>query len=438
MTCEAGYFFSGDVICGADGLWSSMVSCTARVSCTTTQVDNSDHAAVGCISGYTGDVIRVSCDAGYAGGGDAMCGADGQWMSLTNCTALMWRLGVAGTTCTATCSSYGEKCVESFWPASLAAVQTIANGLPVSCTRFEPGSWNYNPSKVGQTCYWRGFGTSRCGGSASDDERFCPCAGAICHATMVHVEPSQYHIKTVFAPNVGSCPSPCGNECRVNTDYPSASNTFAVQVSIGDSVSKITVTHIDGGGWAMDLLLRCCLAVLPNCTDGSQNGDELGVDCGGSCPTACLCSAVELHARVDTPGMGWHIDGDSHSSILPPYSIIPHKWVHKVICLDFGWHVLRATKWGHAIFMINDQPVAISNHFGEFPTVKSLVPGGCEQDQHVANHTCVACPPGRNNDAYDNPLGPDTFCAVVRCGYNERVQNHTCVPCPPRHYKWFS
>ena len=30
-----------------------------------------------------------------------------------------------------------------------------------------------------------------------------------------------------------------------------------------------------------------CPTACPTCTDGIENGDELGVDCGGSCPTAC-------------------------------------------------------------------------------------------------------------------------------------------------------
>ena len=27
---------------------------------------------------------------------------------------------------------------------------------------------------------------------------------------------------------------------------------------------------------------------IPTCTDGKQNGDEIGIDCGGSCANACL------------------------------------------------------------------------------------------------------------------------------------------------------
>ncbi len=33
---------------------------------------------------------------------------------------------------------------------------------------------------------------------------------------------------------------------------------------------------------------------LPTCTDGKQNGDEAGIDCGGSCPTACSFSVDQI------------------------------------------------------------------------------------------------------------------------------------------------
>lgn len=42
-------------------------------------------------------------------------------------------------------------------------------------------------------------------------------------------------------------------------------------------------------GYSLDLDKSNCDAPVPDptCTDGVQNGDETGVDCGGSCPNAC-------------------------------------------------------------------------------------------------------------------------------------------------------
>jgi hypothetical protein len=33
---------------------------------------------------------------------------------------------------------------------------------------------------------------------------------------------------------------------------------------------------------------------IPSCTDGVQNGTELGIDCGGSCPTACAFQVEQI------------------------------------------------------------------------------------------------------------------------------------------------
>ncbi|MEL6943221.1 MAG: M14 family zinc carboxypeptidase, partial [Bacteroidota bacterium] len=50
-----------------------------------------------------------------------------------------------------------------------------------------------------------------------------------------------------------------------------------------DGIQNGDETGVDCGG--------SCPTACPTCSDGIQNGDETGVDCGGSCPTACpTCS----------------------------------------------------------------------------------------------------------------------------------------------------
>ena len=69
--------------------------------------------------------------------------------------------------------------------------------------------------------------------------------------------------------------------------------------SPGDAPASITytVTSIDANTMTLDIAIaspgwwRFILqkqGVAPTCDDGIQNGDETGVDCGGSCPNACL------------------------------------------------------------------------------------------------------------------------------------------------------
>ncbi len=54
----------------------------------------------------------------------------------------------------------------------------------------------------------------------------------------------------------------------------------------------------------------------------------------------------------------------------------------------------------------------------------------CEEDNHVQENVCVACPPGTVNEAGDDASGPETQCEPVVCLENEYVQGHACYPCP--------
>ena len=42
-----------------------------------------------------------------------------------------------------------------------------------------------------------------------------------------------------------------------------------------------------------------------NCSDGSQNGDETGIDCGGSCDPCTLNNSAPVASALITPGTGW-------------------------------------------------------------------------------------------------------------------------------------
>ncbi len=42
------------------------------------------------------------------------------------------------------------------------------------------------------------------------------------------------------------------------------------------------------------MIYRSYTTVVPTCTDGIKNGNELGIDCGGSCALACMSSADDI------------------------------------------------------------------------------------------------------------------------------------------------
>jgi hypothetical protein len=49
----------------------------------------------------------------------------------------------------------------------------------------------------------------------------------------------------------------------------------------------------------ISLPLYYFLQVVPTCSDAKQNGDETGVDCGGSCTTLCQSQSLPLIAKGD-------------------------------------------------------------------------------------------------------------------------------------------
>jgi len=81
-SCNAGY--TGSIFLSPPSYDTISGSCTAN-NCTSTQVANSDFAASGSISGKTGSIFEVTCNAGYSGGGNATCSTGGSFNAVS-CT----------------------------------------------------------------------------------------------------------------------------------------------------------------------------------------------------------------------------------------------------------------------------------------------------------------------------------------------------------------
>ena len=76
VECQDGYDGSSDSTCLPTGEFTSVV-CTVK-SCMATEVPNSqDHTNARSLAGFTGDVVLVDCNDGYAGGGAATCQPNG-------------------------------------------------------------------------------------------------------------------------------------------------------------------------------------------------------------------------------------------------------------------------------------------------------------------------------------------------------------------------
>jgi hypothetical protein len=87
----------------------------------------------------------------------------------------------------------------------------------------------------------------------------------------------------------------------------------------GDGTQNGDETGVDCGG--------SCPNACPTCNDGLQNGNETGVDCGGSCPNACpVCNAQTYQAETmfhSTGGAitgGWNIWSNGYISTNHAFS----------------------------------------------------------------------------------------------------------------------
>lgn len=85
VTCTAGFQGSAAAVCLSTGVFANVTTCVAD-HCTPTQVKHSDRSANGTINGVMGSEMVVQCDAGYNGSGTTRCGDSG-WKLLFRQTA---------------------------------------------------------------------------------------------------------------------------------------------------------------------------------------------------------------------------------------------------------------------------------------------------------------------------------------------------------------
>ena len=103
---------------------------------------------------------------------------------------------------------------------------------------------------------------------------------------------------------------------------PDGCYTFTINDSFGDgiccaygngsySVTDASGSLASGGSFASSDVTSFCLGAppAPTCTDGIQNGDETGIDCGGSSCAPCSTSNVVLNEGYFETGLDGWIDG---------------------------------------------------------------------------------------------------------------------------------
>ena len=85
--------------------------------------------------------------------------------------------------------------------------------------------------------------------------------------------------KTVSAPEVASCFTPCGRGCRLNPDFADAGDEF--ELSVDTSRSEVTARRSDSyAGWGMNLQVPCCKASNADCQGQWASWSPCSKTCG--------------------------------------------------------------------------------------------------------------------------------------------------------------
>ncbi|MEM6790096.1 MAG: hypothetical protein AAF715_21430 [Myxococcota bacterium] len=221
-----------------------------------------------------------------------------------------------GGSCTA-CAA-GEACLQSGDCSSKVCDGGSMTCAAATCTDGVKNGLESGPDCGGPTCAPCATGVScnvptDCAGVDTCDAGVCvapSCTDSVLNGDETSVDCG------------GSC-APCattGATCIAPSDCASlvCTNGQCAAPSCNDGIANGTETAADCGGscpllcgvnapctvaQAADCVSGVCgannLCAAPSCTDGVQNGNELGLDCGNGCPTGCPAGTFGCDADVD-------------------------------------------------------------------------------------------------------------------------------------------
>ncbi len=230
----------------------------------------------------------------------------------------------------------------------------------------------------------------------------------------------------------------------------------------------------DTGGFRESLLssAACGAPPTPTCDDGIQNGDETGVDCGGSSCPACppqTCTDVVITINLDNypEETSWTITNSGGQVVASggTYGSQPDgSTVQITECLDDGCYdftindsygdgICCAYGTGSYTVSVDGQTVASGGSFGSSETTNFCIGGGsgpaCDDGQQNGDETgidcggssCPACP--TCDDGVQNGSETDVDCGGPDCDAcptcDDGIQNGSetgvdcggpdCAPC---------
>ena len=286
----------------------------------------------------------------------------------------------------------------------------------------------------------------------SDDEYFgCPAIGASsCGSNDMHMNYMDYTNDAcmyVFSAGQVTRMENYINSSLLNVVNNAANVCGELPTSCSDGIQNGNETGIDCGG------PDCapCDATA-DCTDGIQNGDETGVDCGGAdcpaCPGGCAVHTLEIRFDLDYTQITWTLTNDDNEIFAeggPYLGAGPFNTVTESFCLpddcytfsifDSGGNGLCCSR-GRGFYSLSGpdgSAVATGSAFGSVDITEFCVDDApvatCTDGVQNGNETgidcggpdCPACPPVATcDDGVQN--GNETG---IDCGGPD------CPACPP-------
>jgi len=135
--------------------------------------------------------------------------------------------------------------------------------------------------------------------------------------------------------------------CTVSPASGSNNGTLSVNYTANSStVSRSATVTVSGGNITRTYVLTQSGIAAPTCSDGIQNGNETGVDCGGSCPACGSCTQIIVEIRTDQyPNeINWNIKNQSGTIVASAGNYSASHTVHThPHCLPSGCYTLNLT-----------------------------------------------------------------------------------------------
>lgn len=200
----------------------------------------------------------------------------------------------------------------------------------------------------------------------------------------------------------------CGTTDMVQ-NYMDYSDDACMNIFTNDQKTRMKATLASSRA-SLGLSNGCGTAAAPTCTDGIQNGDETGVDCGGStcapCSTGCSDNEVNLTLITDNYGSEttWTLTGPS-GTVASGGTYGNNLTITESFCLPDGCYDFTINdsygdgiccQYGNGSYSLSGSGVSISG--GQFTSVETTnfcVGGGsgptCDDGVQNGDETGVDC-----------------------------------------------